>query len=63
MQATALRPAWGSALQPGGRESQARPLCAWGSPIYLRGYSGAASATPLSLSSRKHSGLPCCVLY
>ena len=32
-QATALRPAWGSALQPGGRESRARPLCAWGSPI------------------------------
>ena len=30
-QATALRPAWGSALQPGGRESRARPLCAWGS--------------------------------
>jgi hypothetical protein len=39
-QASALRPAWGSALQPGGRESRARPLCAWG-VTYLRGCSSA----------------------
>jgi hypothetical protein len=42
--ATALRPAWGSALQPGGRGSRARPLLCL-EVTYLRGCPSAAGAS------------------